>query len=64
MSLLNYLQFQPIDASSENDDPSSNDQMREKINLEEQIDEPQLEAFWDQVVQDIHEDPEWFNFSK
>lgn len=63
MSLQNYLQFQPID-SSENDDATSDYQKNEKIDLNEQIDEPQLEAFWDQVVQDIHEDPEWFNFSK
>jgi hypothetical protein len=63
MSLQNYLQFQPID-SSENDELTSDYQKNEKIDLNEQIDEPKLEAFWDQVVQDIHEDPEWFNFSK
>lgn len=63
MSLLNYLQFQPIDSSSENDDIPAEHTMHQGIDLNEQIDEPELEAFWDKVVQDIHEDPEWFNFS-
>ena len=63
MSLQNYLQFRPID-SSEYDGVACDYQKNEKIDLNEQIDEPQLEAFWDQVVKDIHEDPEWFNFSK
>lgn len=62
MSLLNYLQFQPIDSSSDNDDISKGHRQRQDIDLNEQINEPELEAFWDKVVQDIHEDPEWFSF--
>jgi len=63
MSLLNYLQFQPIDPASDKDEIPAEHQVNEKIDLKEQIDEGHLEEFWNQVVQDIHEDPEWFNFA-
>jgi len=63
MSLLNFLQFQPIDSSSDSDEILAAHQLCQDIDLNEQIDEPELEAFWDKVVQDIHDDPEWFNFS-
>jgi len=60
MSLLNYLEFQKIDSSA--DDISAEHLPQDDINLNEQVDETSLEKFWDQVVQDIHEDPEWFLF--
>jgi len=60
MSLLNYLQFQKIDSSA--DDISEEHLPQDDINLNEPVDETSLEKFWDQVVQDIHEDPEWFSF--
>lgn len=63
MSLLNYLQFQPIDPSSDRDEITPEHQIMQEIDLNEQIDEGQLEQFWDQVEQDIEKDPEWFNFS-
>jgi len=63
MSLLNYLQFQPIDPASDKDEIPVEHQVNEEIDLKEQIDEGHLEEFWNQVVQDIHEDPEWFSFS-
>ena len=62
MSLLNYLQLQEIDSSF--DDVSDEDRFRDdKIELNDQFDEDSLERYWEQVVNDIHEDPEWFNFS-
>jgi len=61
MSELNYLQFQPIDPSS--DDVPNGQKKDEDINLNEQIDENSLESFWDEVVQDIHQDPDWFTFA-
>jgi hypothetical protein len=61
MSELNYLQFQPIDPSSE--DVSNGQQKDEDIILDEQIDENSLETYWDEVVQDIHKDPDWFTFA-
>jgi len=59
MSLLNYLEFQPIDRLNEIPDAHKS---QDDISLDEQIDEASLEKFWDQVVSDIHEDPEWFSF--
>lgn len=61
MSLLNFLRFQEIDASP--DDMSDAHRMSDDIMLDEQIDEGSLERFWEQVVEDIHQDPEWFTFS-
>ncbi len=63
MSLLNYLQFQPIDPLSDRDEISVAHQQRHDIDLDEQLDEVSLESFWNHVVDDIHEDPEWFTFS-
>ena len=60
MSLLNFLQFQTIDKSREN---LGNHLINDDIDLFEQLDEGALESFWDKVVLDIHDDPEWFNFS-
>lgn len=34
------------------------------ITLEDHPDEDALEAYWDNVEDDIHEDPEWFNFAE
>lgn len=62
MSELNYLQFQPIDASSD-DGSMGSQQVDENIALDEQIDESSLENYWDEVVADIHEDPDWFTFA-
>ena len=62
MSLLNFLQFQPID-SNDDSEVSPEHRMSEKLDLKENIDESELDAFWDEVEKDIHNDPEWFNFS-
>jgi hypothetical protein len=62
MPELNYLKFQPIDASS--DDVTDNSQQQdEDIALDEPIDEHTLESYWDDVVRDIHDDPDWFTFA-
>jgi len=62
MSLLNFLRLQEIDSSF--DDVSDESRLRDDdIELNDQFDEDSLESYWDQVVQDIHEDPEWFNFN-
>ncbi len=63
MSLLNFLQFQPIDPSSDQDEISSNHQQDQQIDLSDSVDEEALEAFWAEVEQDIQNDPEWFTFS-
>ncbi len=61
MSLLKYLQFQEID-SSPDDIPDAHRQ-QDDILLDEKFDEQSLEEFWEQVVQDIHNDPDWFSFA-
>ena len=61
MSELNYLQFQEIDSSS--DDISDEHRYQDKIVLDDGIDENSLESYWDKVVQDIHQDSDWFTFS-
>jgi hypothetical protein len=61
MSLLNNLQFQKIDDSL--DDIPAEHQPQDDISLDESDDEASLNNFWDKVVQDIHNDPDWFNFA-
>ena len=63
MSLLKFLQFQPIDPASDQDEIDDDHKIRQEIKLEEQLDDEDLEKYWDNVVKDIHEDPEWFTFS-
>jgi hypothetical protein len=62
MSELNYLEFQPIDDQS-SDDISDSHKHQDEIVLDDGIDEAQLDHYWDEVVQDIHQDPDWFTFS-
>jgi hypothetical protein len=62
MSELNYLQFQPIDDSA-SDDTLDQHLHQDEIVLDDGIDEEQLDHYWDEVVQDIHQDPDWFTFS-
>lgn len=51
---INEYFFDKKSSSSESDD---------EIHLDEQIDESSLDSFWDNVVKDIHKDPEWFTFT-
>lgn len=60
MSLLNYLQFQEI----ESEDVPETHRSSGDISLDGSIDESSLENFWEKVNQDIHDDPEWFDFAE
>lgn len=51
-SVYQYLQFQPIDATS--DDISDNHRAIDEINLDEQVDSDSIVTFWDDVMNDIH----------
>ncbi len=62
MSELNYLQFQPIDPAGD-DISDAHSKKDDDITLNEQINEDELDNYWDQVVADIHQDPEWFTFA-
>lgn len=57
MSLLKFLQFQPIDPDSDRDEISPDHQIRQEINLNEDLDGDSLNASWDKIVRDMHEDP-------
>jgi len=66
MNFINKLELQPEDLNSDNINldklPShKNDDI---FDLKEQIDENELDNFWDEVEKDIHNDPEWFTFSE
>jgi hypothetical protein len=60
MSELTHLQFQQIDPSS---DDGVGDDDQDDINLDEQVTEDELDHYWDEVVEDIHKDPDWFTFA-
>lgn len=60
MSFLNHLEFQQIDRFTEIPVEHSRS---DDIDLTEPVDDMVLEKFWDKVVHDIHEDPEWFSFN-
>jgi len=62
MSLLNHLQFQPIDSSSD-DIPDEHRPQNDDITLDGQVDDDSLENYWEKVVEDIHQDPDWFLFA-
>jgi hypothetical protein len=65
MSDLKYLQLQPVEP---NDDGTSNSplddyQQDETILLEADLDAADLDQKWQQIVDDIEKDPEWFTFA-
>jgi len=62
MSLLSYLTFQKIDDTGQ-DIPFGNDVQDEEIDLKEQIDEKELQSYWEEVVKDLEKDPDWFTFA-
>jgi len=62
MSLLSHLDFQQID-DTDDDIPFSNDVQDEEIDLKEQIDEKELENYWEEVAKDLEKDPDWFTFA-
>jgi hypothetical protein len=62
MTDLKYLQFQEID-ESDNISESHKERIQDEIVLDDDIDESKLDNYWDHVVDDIHNDPSWFDFS-
>jgi hypothetical protein len=63
MSLLKFLQFQPIDPASDVDEIDEDHKIHQEIQLNEQLDDQDLEKYWEDVVKDIHKDPQWYTFS-
>jgi len=63
MTDLKDLQFQEIDGSDDGISDSHKKRVQDEIVLDDDIDEAKLENYWDHVVDDIHHDPNWFDFS-
>ena len=59
MSFLNHLVFQPIDKYTDTDVAHVH---ADNIDLNEPVDDASVENYLNQMVQDVREDPEWFNF--
>ncbi len=59
MSFLNHLVFQPIDKYTDTDVAHV---QADNIDLNEPVDDASVENYLNQMVQDVREDPEWFNF--
>lgn len=60
MSEPSYLNLQNIDLSF--DDASNDRSHQDDIVLGDDIDENTLVKYWEKVVKDIHQDPDWFTF--
>ena len=68
MSILNYLQLQPVEPPTSDDDdtvsPLDDYQHDETIDLNSDIDGVSLIEEWDMVINDLKSDPEKLTFSK
>lgn len=65
MSLLQYLQLQPLEPDDDGTSSSPLDDYAQDdtIDLNNDVDEQELEQSWNNIVKDIEKDPEWFRFS-
>ena len=67
MSILNYLQLQPVEPPASDDDdtvsPLDEYEHDETIDLDADIDESVLDQEWEAVINDLKEDPDKLTFS-
>ena len=64
MSILNYLQLQPVDPQDDGTISALDDYAQDDtIDLNEDIDEQALDEAWDKIENDFKSDPEKLNFS-
>ena len=65
MSLLQYLQLQPLEPNDDgtSDSPLDSYAQDDSISLDDDLDEKSLEDAWTSIIEDIEQDPEWFKFS-
>lgn len=66
MSILQFLQLQPVEPSDDDDTVSPLDvyEHDETIDLNDDIDESVLDQEWDMVINDLKQDPEKLTFSE
>lgn len=64
MSILKYLQLQPVDPKKDGTDDSELDQYAqdETISLNDNVDAGELDREWTDIVDDLKKDPSWFKF--
>lgn len=64
MSILQFLQLQPVDPTTDGSvSPFDEYEHDEIIDLDADIDEAVLDAEWDMVVEDLRKDSEKLTFS-
>jgi len=65
MSLLQYLQLQPLEPNDDgtSDSPLDDYAQDDNISLNDDFDGKALDESWNNIVRDIEQDPEWFHFS-
>ena len=68
MSILQFLQLQPVEPPTSDDDdtisPLDEYEHDETIDLNEELDEYVLDQEWDAVINDLKTDPEKLTFSE
>jgi len=65
MSILSFLQLQPVEPSDDGTISPLDDYMQDEIiDLNSDIDESTLAQEWDTVINDLKEDPEKLTFSE
>ncbi len=64
MSILKYLQLQPVDPKNDGTDDSDLDQydQDETISLKDNLNGEELDREWTTIVNDLEKDPSWFKF--
>jgi len=65
MSILQYLQLQPVEPTDDGTTSPLDDYQRDDvIDLNDDIDEEALEESWTKVLEDLDEDPDKLSFSE
>lgn len=64
MSILHYLQLQPVDPQEDGTISDLDDYAQdETIDLQSDIDEQTLDEAWNHIVEDLKSDPDPLNFA-
>lgn len=66
MHIFRQISFKKVDALANglDDDIAKERADASAINLGQDLDSGDLANFWDKVVHDVKQDPDWFDFTK
>lgn len=66
MSLFHHISFKPVDPLGDGlrEEIAAEQQEPEAIETLEDLDAEKLGKFWNDVEEDVKNDPEWFHFSE